>query len=90
MLIFRTEDDWNIIYPIFVATSTSPQHILDTERTIDAAVDYEVILKMEGASGLSLATTFKFVDAADAAAADAGVRAGASAGPPALPTPPPR
>ena len=33
--------------------------ILDQGRTITAPVDYEGILKMEGASGLPLASTFK-------------------------------
>jgi hypothetical protein len=36
------------IYPIFVATSTSPQRILDRDRFIAAPVDYEGIVKMEG------------------------------------------
>jgi hypothetical protein len=34
-------------------------HILDQGRTITAPVDYEGILKMEGASGLPLGSTFK-------------------------------
>ena len=33
--------------------------ILDQGRTITAPVDYKGILKMEGASGLPLASTFK-------------------------------
>jgi hypothetical protein len=37
--------------------TSSPQRILDRERTIAAPVDYEGILKMESASGLPLATT---------------------------------
>ncbi len=59
MLIIRTQNGLIIICPIFAATSTSPQCILDSDRTIAAPVDYEGILKIQGASGLSLAITFK-------------------------------
>ena len=46
-------------------TSTSSMHILDQGSTIPAPVDYEGILKMEGASGLqstdsTQASTFEF------------------------------
>ncbi len=41
-------------------TSTSPQPILDRDRTVVAPVEYQGILKMEGTRGdLPLATTFK-------------------------------
>ena len=40
--------------------STSSMRILDQGSTIPAPVDYEGILKMEGASGLHGASTFKF------------------------------
>jgi hypothetical protein len=86
---FRTQDDLNIIYPIFVATSTLPQCILYSDRIIAAPVDNENILKMERASDIPLATTFKFVDADDADNNDAGAGTGARTGPHALPTPPP-
>jgi hydroxyethylthiazole kinase-like sugar kinase family protein len=43
------------MYPILIVTSTSPMHILDQGRTITAPVDYEGILKMEGASCLPAA-----------------------------------
>jgi hypothetical protein len=79
-------DDRNTIYTIFVATSTSPQHILDSDRTIAAPVDYEGNSSWREQVVAPLATTFNFVDADGTDADDA---AGASAGPPGLPTPPP-
>ncbi len=81
-MIFRTQDDWNIIHPIFGAMSISPQLIFYSDRTIDAPVTCEGILEMEGASGLPLATTLKLVANAGADDADAaGAGAGASTGP---------
>jgi hypothetical protein len=47
------------MYPIFVVTSTSPQHIIGRDRTIAVPVDFEGILKMGGASGLPLATSLQ-------------------------------
>ena len=62
--------------------SKSPQLIFYSDRAIDAPVTYEGILKVEGASGLPLATTFKLVANAGADDADAaGAGAGASTGP---------
>jgi hypothetical protein len=48
-MLFRTQGAWNNIYPIFVATSTSPQCILDHHRSIAAHIDYKGILKIGGA-----------------------------------------
>ncbi len=48
-----------MLWKILTVTSTSPMLIPDNGRTITAPVDYEGILKMEGASGLPLASTFK-------------------------------
>ena len=49
-----------MLLKILFVTSTSPMRILDQGRTITAPVDYEGILKMEGASGLPLASTVTF------------------------------
>jgi hypothetical protein len=49
LLIFRSQDAWNNIYPLFIATSTSPQCILDHHRSIAAHINYKGILKIEGA-----------------------------------------
>jgi hypothetical protein len=48
-----------MLWKIIVVTSTLSMCILDQGRTIAAPVDYEGILKMEGASALPLASTFK-------------------------------
>ncbi len=57
LMIFQTQDDWNITYPIFDAMSTSPHCIINRGRTIAAPVDYEGILNMESSNDLPLATT---------------------------------
>jgi hypothetical protein len=49
-----------MLWKILIVTSTSPMRILDQGRTITAPVDYEGILKMEGASDLPLASTVTF------------------------------
>ena len=52
--IFQTQDD---MYPLFTSTSTSQHCIIDRNRTIAAPVDTDGIHKLEGSSGLPLATT---------------------------------
>jgi hypothetical protein len=41
------QEDWTILSPMFFATSTSPQRILDRAGSIAAPLDHEGILKME-------------------------------------------
>jgi hypothetical protein len=47
------------MYPIHMVTSTSPQCILDSDRTVVAPVNFERTLKIEGIRGLPLEITIK-------------------------------
>jgi hypothetical protein len=86
LLIFLTQDDWNIVYPIFIAMSTSThwQRILDGKRFIAAPVNYKDVLKIDGTlarlSNAKLAPAERAARAVRAPAGGAGGVGGATPG----------